>query len=320
MPIDPGDLRIFVLNVGQADTSVVVTPEGKPVIIDAVKPSKTIRLLSDLGLEQDEEIEHLVITHPHGDHYRGVQALLNRYRVKSITLAPYWVDGLTFNSGYYTILGVIEDQGRPCRFVSGYEQVYLDDQPAQTSDGDLCMELIGPPNSLLEAMREARELRDENHLSVMARVSWRSFGMVFAADAQMENWGHFDREGMLEKDCTVLRAAHHGSKNGTQWERLERLDPAVVIVSSDPESTHDIPDLIGSATLLEYTRHSNSPIVALTHSTGTIAVEYRGSGDPDIGFFGEGKDSNVPLDSPTPLTLHSNPTNWRAILDQRLNA
>ena len=50
MPIVPSnDLRIFVLNVGQADTSVIITPQGKVLIIDAYRAAKLVNLLQGLG-------------------------------------------------------------------------------------------------------------------------------------------------------------------------------------------------------------------------------------------------------------------------------
>ncbi|KAF5413239.1 MAG: hypothetical protein C5S38_06930 [Candidatus Methanophagaceae archaeon] len=50
-----GKMRIFVLNVGQGDTSVIITPEGKVIIIDAVFPDKLIDLLSQLGIKPGNE-------------------------------------------------------------------------------------------------------------------------------------------------------------------------------------------------------------------------------------------------------------------------
>ena len=60
-------------------------------------------------------------------------------------------------------------------------------------------------------------------------------------------WGFFDEERLLEDKCQVLQASHHGSKNGTQWERIERFNPSAIVVSSDPDGKHMLPDLVGSA-------------------------------------------------------------------------
>lgn len=92
-----GKMRIFVLNVGQGDTSVIITPEGKVIIIDAVFPDKLIDLLGQLGIKPGnensndrEEIDELIITHPHLDHFRATNRLLTAYNILSVNLAPYW--------------------------------------------------------------------------------------------------------------------------------------------------------------------------------------------------------------------------------------
>ena len=64
-----GNLHVYMLNVGQADTSVILSPLGKVIVIDATRPGKLLKLLDDL--DNNNTIEHLIITHPHNDHYSG---------------------------------------------------------------------------------------------------------------------------------------------------------------------------------------------------------------------------------------------------------
>jgi pyrroline-5-carboxylate reductase len=52
-------LAIYLLNVGQADTSVIQTPAGNIVIVDAVSPEKLTDLLAQL--RPDREISQLII-------------------------------------------------------------------------------------------------------------------------------------------------------------------------------------------------------------------------------------------------------------------
>ena len=137
--------------------------------------------------------------------------------------------------------------------------------------------------------------------------------MVIAGDTQMETWSRFDSEQMLADPCTVLRNAHHGSANGTQFERVIRLDTKVVIVSCDPNGKNKSPDLIGRAIFLRYAERSNVPLVSLTHDTGTIKIEVEPSGSYKVFNYGEGKDQNIPIQSEQLLTADQNPTNWRAL-------
>ena len=83
-----GDLHVYMLNVGQADTSVIVSPGGQVVIVDATRPTKLLRLLNDLGL--NGTIEHLVVTHPHWDHYSAGNRLAQGLVIEEATLAPFW--------------------------------------------------------------------------------------------------------------------------------------------------------------------------------------------------------------------------------------
>ncbi|MEM6472816.1 MAG: hypothetical protein AAF802_24855 [Planctomycetota bacterium] len=46
-----GNFNIYMLNVGQGDTTVVVSPEGSVMIVDAIKPAKLIDFLQNqIGL------------------------------------------------------------------------------------------------------------------------------------------------------------------------------------------------------------------------------------------------------------------------------
>lgn len=322
-------LRIFVLNVGQADTSVIISPKGKVIIIDAVFPDKLVNLLSQLGLapkDEDaankEEIEELIITHPHKDHFSASNRLLAAYKVAAVNLAPYWCHGCSGPPQYLKMLNRIEQFDIPLHFVSGYSRICPDgalnvsDPEHPIFDKDLpYLELIGPSNSILENLEQANEL-NPNHLSIMTRLTWKQFRMVFAADAQMENWAHFDREGMLSQSCDILKAAHHGSCRGTQLERLERLGPGCVIVSSDPTYSHHLPDVIGAATFIKYEK-SEKNLVALTSHTGTIRITIDGNGNREIVHYSDHYLDDVDILSgmETVLDKNTNPTDWKTVLE-----
>ena len=317
MPINTnGSLWIFSLNVGQADTSLIVTPKGKVILIDAVKPKKLTNLLSQLGFQDGEEISHLIVTHPHSDHYSGVGRLLNTYKIEAVTLSSLWRYSEN-KPGYNNIVNEIDSKNIPVTFLSGYAQHYPDDSPIREANTP-CVELLGPSNQVIEELEEANEL-ETNHRSIIARLHWGKFLMIIAGDAQMENWAHFDREQLLDNQCSVLRTAHHGSANGTQFERLDRLEPEYVYVSSDPNGKDKLPDLIGCATFLRYSRKKKGkPVVALTNDTGSIKTEVAPSGRYKAYFFSEGANQNIPIGRERELTRATNPTDWIALTQDRM--
>lgn len=317
-----GDLIIYVLNVGQADTSLIITPEGRLVIIDVVQPAKVIDLLTKLGLHENDEIEELVITHPHLDHFRGVSSLLDKYNIKSISLAPFWNQFGMGPPTYRAMLNQMYQKKADIDFISGYSRMYPDGA-LSTNQTDfiidkeaLYIELLGPSNSLLSQLERDKKL-DTNHLSIISGIHWNKFSMVFAADAQMENWAYFDSEGMFSKKCKVLRSAHHGSGNGIQWERLDRLDPKCVIISSNPESTHGLPDLIGTSIFSKYETKSGNKVVAVTSATKSIRITVKKGGNYQIEHFEDQHNRKIDLSKNQKLTWDNNATNWHALLEKQ---
>lgn len=316
MPVDTqGNMWIFTLNVGQGDTTIIITPGNRVVLIDAVNPSKIIDLLAKLGMGQSEPIEHLVITHPHFDHYSAAQRILTTYPVEAVTLSSIW--RYTDNRpGYNNVINTVVRKNIPLNFLSGYTQIYPDGNPI-ADPGTIKIEMLGPSNQFIEDLFHAGTL-DTNHYSIISRVELGRFRMVIAADAQMENWAHFDREKLLDSSCTVLRGAHHGSANGTQYERINRLSPRYLITSSDPDGKDQLPDLIGSAVLMRYASDSSSPVVSLTFDSGTIKLDVSPSGSYDAFFHGDAVDDQVDLSSAQALKAASNPTDWKALTLRKL--
>ena len=150
------NVEIYVLNVGQADTSILKTPEGNVIVIDAVKPRKTRKLLdliipdSKVASDGKKIISHLIITHPHEDHYSGVQSILNRYHVQKVILSPFWYETTT-NAGYHNILNLLDSpgSGSSFHFLSGYERIYPDGGTFDSFGKKPLLELLGPSNDIL---------------------------------------------------------------------------------------------------------------------------------------------------------------------------
>lgn len=318
-----GHLHVYMVNVGQGDCTIIVSPAGNVVVIDAMRPTKIVNLLRDLGVPANGDIEHCVVTHPHNDHFSGVNRLAGDFRILQATLPPFWHEFGMGPPTYRAIAARFEADGTLVSFLSGYSRWYPDGAlaPPGADDPEVdptapFLEMLGPTNAMVEAL-EASNTFNTNHLTIMSRLTWRNFRMVNAGDAQMENWRFFDSERMMERKCNVLRAAHHGSKNGTQWERIDRLDPRHVIVSSDPAGRHHIPDLTGAAIFATFD-DMNQRTAWLTRDTGTIHLRVTAGGTRSFRRFGETATADVDLGrgSAVPAT---NPTDWAALIDQRVN-
>jgi len=325
-----GYLHIYMLSVGQGDTTVIVSPGGSIIVVDAVKTPKVKNFLKQL--DTDGTIEHLIVTHPHDDHYGACSYLALNYKVNRATLAPFWHIFGMGPPGYCQLVGRLEAQDTDINFLSGYSRWYPDDlmsppsQPEELASGDYdpevdydrpFLEMLGPTNEMVQCLKQA-SVFDTNHLSIMSRLTWKRFRMIIAGDAQMENWDSFDKEQLLEDKCQVLRAAHHGSKNGTQWERIERLNPSIIIISSDFNAGDKLPDLCGSSIFAKFDS-ANDKFAAITGDTGSIYLRVSLGGTRRFRMMGESYKKNVNLQVYKTLSETENPTDWQTLLRSRVD-
>lgn len=320
-----GRLHIYAVNVGQGDTTVIISPAGKVIVIDAYRPDKLLNLLIDLGV--GDEIEYLIITHPHADHFRGANRLLSRFRIAQAVVAPAWHE---FGLGPQTYRALIDNidsapNNGEVTFLSGYKRWYPDNllvtQPeANNPEVDQTapyLEFLGPTNALIREL-EASSNFNTNHLSIISRVTWRNFRMIISGDAQMENWDYFRSEGLMREPCSVLRCAHHGSKNGTQWELIDRLAPNYVIISSDPTRGHQLPDLGSTGIFMSYDNNDRKTVV-MTRDSGTLHISSaNGSNTPRIEYYEDNHNENVDLTNATRLTHASDLSNFGELLETRI--
>jgi beta-lactamase superfamily II metal-dependent hydrolase len=83
----PGSLQIYFIDVLGGAATLIVTPERESVLIDSGwagfedrDPKRIVHVLKDVA--KLEQIDHLVTTHWHADHYGGVEGLAKRVRIE----------------------------------------------------------------------------------------------------------------------------------------------------------------------------------------------------------------------------------------------
>src|SRR4051812_15779162 len=81
-PLGKAQLQVHMLDVGQGDSLLIITPEKKYVLIDAGLAQAGDRVIAALEKYQVDHIDLAVATHPHADHIGGMPKVLNAITVK----------------------------------------------------------------------------------------------------------------------------------------------------------------------------------------------------------------------------------------------
>jgi competence protein ComEC len=202
-------VRVTVIDVGQADALLVRTPNQRFVLIDAGQsPELAERLVDEFDVDR---LELVIASHRHTDHVGGLDEVLDTIPVGRLVFDTLEVVG--------------KDHDDDVR-----EAARLDSVPIDRPLGDT-LEVDGVRFIILPVERRFN-YDEENNNSVIVRVDYGAWSMLFTGDTEKRQ-----RDWLIEHhaellDVDVLKASHHGSRNGTSQEWLAAVSPRYVVISA----------------------------------------------------------------------------------------
>jgi competence protein ComEC len=112
----------------------------------------------------------------------------------------------------------------------------------------------------------------ENEQSLVFRLSYRDFSMIFCADAGFEAEERM-MTGDIELKSKVIKVGHHGSRYSTSVKFIERVHPRLALISAGAGNRFGLP----ATRTLELLRSENIPLYR-TDRDGTIELVTDGAG------------------------------------------
>ena len=258
--VDPtltdGNLHIYVLNIGQADATLIQY-NGKNMLIDTGDADHRTTLVQQLRAHHVQEIDSIIITHPHGDHLGGMAALFNNFKINQI-----YDNGVEVNNGMYrNYLKNISAKGIPYKVLRNGDKITLGD--------DLIFDILAPTEPLFtkENTRKSTSNGITNNNSIVCKLTYHDFTMLFTGDAQKEAEKQLlsNHRGALKAD--ILKVGHHGSKTSTSPAFVQAVSPQAATISCGAGNEYKFPH---KPTLDTLQKHSVT--VYRTDNDGTISI------------------------------------------------
>lgn len=204
------NLKIYFIDVGQGDSTVIKTPKGKNIIIDGGEENRVILpYLLDRGINK---IDYLIVSHFDSDHVEGLFSIMENIKVEKAILGKQSCD----SKNYKNFLQIAKDNGIQIFVLEAEDNFYIEE--------NLKIEVLWPVS---ENIIRENEL---NNNSLVFKLIYKNFSMLFTGDIEMlaEKAILEKYENLLKSD--VLKVAHHGSKTSSIKEFLLKVSPKVAII------------------------------------------------------------------------------------------
>ena len=224
--IPTGELEITMLDVGQGDCICLEGPYGKNYLIDGgssdVSSVGKYRIESFLLYKGIGKLDYVFLSHGDQDHYSGVKELLQRQKV-----------------------GVeIRNLVLPETYRSDEELLEIADLARENGIRVSCIkqgQVLKEHETTIRCIQPGSDDTDleGNAGSMVLEIRYKAFSMLFTGDTELEGEERLIQN--LSQSYQVLKVAHHGSKNATSKEFLERVNPKVALISAGENNMYGHP-------------------------------------------------------------------------------
>lgn len=211
------NISVKFINVGQADSCVIVTPNEDVILIDTGESKNASEVIRGLQEYSFEDIDLMVLTHPHADHIGGAQTILNTFETKEVLMCSYVTTTKTFE-------GVLDT---------------LAEQEIKTTQATLGM-TYDIDGVHIEVVGVDSVPNDNNSSSVVLKVTYGTVDLIFTGDLEEKGEKVVLNNG-FDLDAEVLKVGHHGSDTSTSDEFLTAVNPKIAIISVGEDNSYGHP-------------------------------------------------------------------------------
>ncbi len=207
------NFEIIAFDVQNADCFLVKTPKNDYYVIDTGKfsyrstnPQAAMiigKYMKDNGIRK---IKALIVTHFDNDHAGGAAYIVENFKVGRV-----YVNSTEQKTATATTL---------------FQALDITGTPFEIPQNNSIIESDGLQIKLLRSGIYG----SDNENSIQTLMTYKDFDVLFTGDAGVK--GFEAVKGFLPADIDVLKVGHHGAKNVTSAEMLQRINPKIAIIST----------------------------------------------------------------------------------------
>lgn len=212
----PKNLEIIFLDVGQGDSTFLMTPDGKSILIDGGGRPEYGNSSFDVGQDilmpfllykNATSLDAVFISHTDYDHVGGILSILNDVDVKRIFIGRQVADSENF---------------KKLMAIASKKQIPV----FQLSKGDW-VEISGIKYDILSPDSYVIAENPINNNALVFKMIYKNVSILFTGDIEKEA-----ENALLDDNISsdILKVPHHGSNTSSQKKFVDEVNPKISVI------------------------------------------------------------------------------------------
>ena len=217
----PKNLKIYFVDVGQGDCTLVITPNNKTILIDGggsefsnFNVGKSI-LMPYLLDRQIAVIDYVIFSHMDLDHAQGLLYVMENMKVKNAIIGKQYER----TSNYDKFIKIAGNRGINIKVVEAGNRINI--------ENDVYFNVLWPSSSNMISENSV------NNNSLVCKLVYKNFSMLFTGDIEEiaeRAILKFYKNNPEVLETKVLKVAHHGAKTSSTAEFLNAVKPKFALI------------------------------------------------------------------------------------------
>lgn len=217
----PKNLKIYFVDVGQGDCTLIVTPNNKSILVDGggsefsnFNVGKSV-LMPYLLDRQIAVIDYVIFSHMDSDHAQGLLYVMENMKVKNAIIGKQYER----SSNYDEFIKITRNKRINIKVVEAGNRINIED--------GVYFNVLWPSSNNVVSENSI------NNNSLVCKLVYKNFSMLFTGDieeiAEKAILSMYEnRLDLLKSSC--LKVAHHGSKTSSSLKFLEAVRPEFALI------------------------------------------------------------------------------------------
>ena len=212
----PHDLEIYFIDVGQGDSTLIITPNDKTILIDGggsptydVGKNTLIPYLLDRKIKK---LDYVIVSHFDEDHVGGVLAVLEHLEVRQVIINKQIED----SDNYQKFFKLVKEKMITVKLVKKGDRISI--------EKNIYFDILWPKDKQITE-------NPLNNNSIVCKLNYYNFSMLFTGDIEKiaeEKILQRVNNKLLKSD--ILKVGHHGSKSSNIEKFVEAVNPKIALI------------------------------------------------------------------------------------------